>query len=171
MPSIYEETFRDLGESLSDYLKLKRCDPNYRLYFHDGDTLDLSSDLTQLRSELTRYEGDAYEQFFALQKEAHHHYEFSVQSVLRCNFEYWYNFFNLRNLWALKNLHMHWSLYDRVAHFFQSDKLRKAFTFQAMYMGMSPFDAPATYSLLQYTEFTEGKGFSEDFAISVAFDH
>lgn len=25
-----------------------------------------------------------------------------------------------------------------------------------MYMGMSPFDAPGTYSLLQYTELAEG---------------
>ena len=36
-----------------------------------------------------------------------------------------------------------------------------AFTFQNMYLGLSPYDAPATYSLLQYTELAEG-GFSRD---------
>ncbi|MDX1378727.1 MAG: phytoene desaturase family protein, partial [Anaerolineales bacterium] len=30
------------------------------------------------------------------------------------------------------------------------------FTFQNMYLGLSPYDAPATYSLLQYTELAEG---------------
>lgn len=29
-------------------------------------------------------------------------------------------------------------------------------TFSSMYMGMSPFDAPATYSLLQYAEYARG---------------
>jgi phytoene dehydrogenase-like protein len=29
-------------------------------------------------------------------------------------------------------------------------------SFATMYMGMSPFEAPGTYSLLQYTELTEG---------------
>ena len=34
--------------------------------------------------------------------------------------------------------------------------MRRVFTFASMYMGMSPFDAPGTYSLLQYTELAEG---------------
>jgi phytoene desaturase (3,4-didehydrolycopene-forming) len=34
--------------------------------------------------------------------------------------------------------------------------MRRVFTFGSMYMGMSPFDAPGTYSLLQYTELAEG---------------
>jgi phytoene desaturase (3,4-didehydrolycopene-forming) len=29
-------------------------------------------------------------------------------------------------------------------------------TFSAMYMGMSPFEAPATYTLLQYAEYAKG---------------
>lgn len=35
-------------------------------------------------------------------------------------------------------------------------RLRAAFTFQDMYIGVSPYDAPATFSLLQYTEFCDG---------------
>jgi phytoene desaturase len=31
-----------------------------------------------------------------------------------------------------------------------------AFTFQDMYMGLSPYDSPATYSLMQYTELADG---------------
>src|SRR5204863_8563582 len=33
---------------------------------------------------------------------------------------------------------------------------RLAFTFQTMYLGISPLDAPAIYALLPYTELTEG---------------
>ncbi|KAJ2994144.1 hypothetical protein HDV02_001841 [Globomyces sp. JEL0801] len=56
-----------------------------------------------------------------------------------------YNFLGL-----LKESHIHYE-----TSIIKSDLLRQAFTFQSMYMGMSPYDAPATYSLLQYTEFAD----------------
>lgn len=36
------------------------------------------------------------------------------------------------------------------------DRMRRAFSFGSMYLGSSPFDAPGTYSLLQWTETVEG---------------
>jgi phytoene desaturase (3,4-didehydrolycopene-forming) len=53
-------------------------------------------------------------------------------------------------------LHPFTSIYSRASHYFKTDRLRRVFTFASMYMGMSPFDAPGTYSLLQYTELAEG---------------
>jgi phytoene desaturase len=44
-------------------------------------------------------------------------------------------------------------------HYFRDPRLKAAFTFQNMYLGLSPFDAPATYSLLQYTELADGVWF------------
>ena len=35
-------------------------------------------------------------------------------------------------------------------------RLKTAFTFQDVYMGLSPFDAPATFSLMPYTELAHG---------------
>src|SRR4028119_1760273 len=45
--------------------------------------------------------------------------------------------------------------YRSVSKFFESDKLRQAFSLQTMYLGLSPFSAPAVYSLLPYTELAE----------------
>jgi len=49
--------------------------------------------------------------------------------------------------------------YGNIGHYFQHPQLKAAFTFQNMYLGLSPFDAPATYSLLQYTELADGVWF------------
>ncbi|KAJ3363081.1 hypothetical protein GGF31_001256 [Allomyces arbusculus] len=156
MPKIFEETFADLDERLSDHLELKRCDPNYRVHFHDGDKMHLSSDLAEMRNELERLEPGSYDKFLAFLKESHAHYGFSIQSVLRRNFEKFTDMITWDNVSSLHKLHMQNSFYGRAAAYFRSDKLRKAFTFQSMYMGMSPFDAPGTYTLLPYTEFAEG---------------
>jgi phytoene desaturase (3,4-didehydrolycopene-forming) len=53
-------------------------------------------------------------------------------------------------------LHPFESIYSRASKYFWTERLRRVFTFGSMYMGMSPFDAPGTYSLLQYTELAEG---------------
>jgi phytoene desaturase len=46
--------------------------------------------------------------------------------------------------------------HSNTSRYFKSSKLRAAFSFQNMYLGVSPYDALATYSLLQYTELAEG---------------
>jgi phytoene dehydrogenase-like protein len=35
-------------------------------------------------------------------------------------------------------------------------RLKAAFTFQDVYMGLSPFEAPATFSMMPYTELAHG---------------
>lgn len=72
---------------------------------------------------------------------------------------------NFTSLWSMLrptflvrvwSLHPFESIYGRATRYFWTERLRRVFTFGSMYMGMSPFDAPGTYSLLQYTELAEG---------------
>jgi phytoene desaturase len=49
--------------------------------------------------------------------------------------------------------------YKHVGNFFRDPRLKLAFTFQNLYMGLNPFKAPAIFSLLQYTELTDGLWF------------
>ncbi|BFZ65073.1 hypothetical protein YB2330_006236 [Saitoella coloradoensis] len=157
MPKCFEETFEDLGEKVQDWLDLRRCDPNYRVHFHDGECIELSSDLARMKTEVERFEGvDGYARFLDFVKESHYHYELSISHVLHTNFTSLSKLLKPSYLLLAFRLHILNKLYGRAAKYFWSERLRRAFTFQTMYMGMSPFDAPATYNLLQYTELAEG---------------
>src|SRR5665648_1037836 len=46
--------------------------------------------------------------------------------------------------------------YRHMARFFDSPRLRAAFTYQDVYMGLSPFSAPSTFSLTPYSELAHG---------------
>jgi phytoene desaturase len=49
------------------------------------------------------------------------------------------------------------NLYRQVSTFFQgNDKLTKAFSFHSMFLGLSPFDALAMYSLITYADLARG---------------
>ena len=110
-----------------------------------------------MKLEIEKWEGkDGFERFLDWQKEAHRHFEVSVREVLHKNFTSLLSLLRPSFLPYLFDLHPLESLYSRAAKYFWTERLRRVFTFGSMYMGMSPFDAPGTYSLLQYTELAEG---------------
>lgn len=127
------------------------------MWFGDGECFRLSSDLAAMKPEIERWEGEAgFRRYLAFLREAHDHYEISLREVLHKNFDSIWNMLRLSFLPHLLQLHPFESIYSRAARYFWSERLRRVFTFGSMYMGMSPFDAPGTYSLLQYTELAEG---------------
>ncbi|KAJ3094319.1 hypothetical protein HDU96_001743, partial [Phlyctochytrium bullatum] len=156
MPKVFEQTFSDLGEPLSAHIRLVKCEPNSRILFQDGQHLTLSTDRDVLRAELERFEPGSFDGLQGFMREAKVHYDTSVEMVLDRNYEHWWEFFTLKNLVLGLRLHVLESLWARASRWFGNERLRQAFTFQCMYMGNSPFEAPGTYSLLSYTEIAEG---------------
>ena len=158
LPKLFAEAFADLGTSLeAEGVELLKCEPNYRLWFGDGAAIELSTDVAAMKAQVERWEGpDGFERYLAFLQESHRHYELSVVHVLRKNFTSLLAMARPSFLRHLVALHPFHSVYGRAARYFRTERLRRAFTFGSMYMGMSPFDAPGTYSLLQYTELAEG---------------
>jgi phytoene desaturase len=156
MPEIWEETFAALGEKMSDHLDLKRIDPTYKVHFDDGLQLELTSNLGQMQSQLEKVDSTAFIGFLNYMAEGSKHYKMSVEKFVGRNFYNIFEYLSLKNLpllFQLKALKKH---YVNTGRFFRDERLKAAFTFQNMYLGLSPYDAPATYSLLQYTELAEG---------------
>lgn len=134
-----------------------KCEPNYNLWFSDGESFELSTDVSRMKEEVEKWEGkDGFERYLGFLQEAHRHYELSVTHVLKKNFTSLFSMARPSFLRHLLELHPFESIYSRASKYFWTERLRRVFTFGSMYMGMSPFDAPGTYSLLQYTELAEG---------------
>ena len=156
MPEVWEDTYAALGENLADHLDLQRIDPTYTVHFEDGLRLQLTSNLGVMQKQLEAVEKTAFTGFLSYIAEGSRHYKLSVEKFLGRNFRNIFEYFSLRNLpliFQLKALAKH---YANTGRFFKDERLKAIFTFQNMYLGLSPFDAPATYSLLQYTELAEG---------------
>lgn len=158
LPKMFKETFHDLDTSLEEEgVELLKCEPNYNLWFGDGEKFELSTDASVMKKEIERWEGkDGFERYLQWFGEAHRHYELSVREVLHKNFTSIFNMLRPSFLLNVFALHPFESIYSRASKYFWTERLRRVFTFGSMYMGMSPFDAPGTYSLLQYTELAEG---------------
>ena len=168
MPALYAQTFADLGERMEDHLDLRRIDPTYRLHFGDGSSLALTSDLNAMQAQLEAIEPGSFGAYLRYLAEGYRHYRLSLTHLVGRNFLSPLEFFNLKNLllvFRLKSLTKH---YDNVGNYFEDPRLKAAFTFQNMYMGLSPYQAPATYSFLQYTELADGVWFPMGGMVRVA---
>ncbi len=155
MTDTYRELFASVGRDLDDYAKLIPLDGQYRVVFGDGDSLTMRRTLPELIRELERIEPGVTPRFYRFLEDACHKYRIGRSEFVERDFEGARDFFGMRNLKLLLRTRALNNYYRSVSRFFRTDKLRQAFSLQTMYLGLSPFEAPAVYSLLPYTELAE----------------
>ncbi|HSL29911.1 MAG TPA: phytoene desaturase family protein, partial [Anaerolineales bacterium] len=156
MPLLYQSEFAALGTSLHELLEFQRVDPTYHLVFDDGSQLALTSDMKWMQDQLEAFEPGSFTGLLRYLEEGHRHYHLGVEKLVNRDFRKASDFFRLENiplLYRLKPLTNH---YRNMSMYFDDPRLKAAFTFQDVYMGLSPFEAPATFSMMPYTELAHG---------------
>ncbi len=155
MTDVYRELFAACGEDFDRWVRLIKMEPNYAVHFGDGSAMEMSSDLTKMIAELERIEPGVTSGYYRFLEDAGKKYRIGREKFVEKNFNAASDFFTTANLKLLGQLNALDKLYTHVSQFFRSDRLRQAFSMQSMYLGISPFDAPAVYTLLPYTELAE----------------
>jgi phytoene desaturase len=156
MPLVLEAEFAALGGSMREMLEPRRVDPTYRLILDDGSQLALTSDMESMYAQLEAIEPGSFQGLLRYLDEGGRHYNIALQKLLNRDFRTAGDFFTLDKaplLYQVKPLAQH---YRNMSAYFNDPRLKAAFTFQDMYMGLSPFEAPATFSMMQYTEMAHG---------------
>ena len=56
MPEVFENYYALFGNKVSDFYKLNRLDPAYRIYFTNNETIDVPASLEALKAEFEKRE-------------------------------------------------------------------------------------------------------------------
>ncbi|KAL3685310.1 hypothetical protein R1sor_003332 [Riccia sorocarpa] len=164
LPQKYRDAFAALGENMDDYVTLKRVEPAaYRVFFGEEGgvkSLDLLYDVQRMCAQLEQVEegaAAAYLRFLAYAKEA---LDKGTASFIERDFKSFWDYANLPRLLPLLK---HLSPFEllgqhraRMSTYFKSSQLQALFTFQDLYVGLTPYNAPGVFSLLAATEITDG---------------
>jgi phytoene desaturase len=156
MPRLYQSEFASLGAAMQERLDLQRVDPTYHLFFDDGSRVALTSDMKRLQEQVEAIEPGSFDGFLRYMTEGHRHYDVALERLVTRDFRTATDFLtpaNLPLLFQIKPLVNH---YRNMSAYFNDPRLKSAFTFQDVYMGLSPFEAPATFSMMPYTELAHG---------------
>jgi phytoene desaturase len=156
MPLLYEAEFHALGTSMHEQLNLQRVDPTYHLVFDDGSQLALTSDMKCMQEQLESVQPGSFQGFLRYLQEGDRHYQLVLEKLVRYDFRRLSDLLSIQTIPLLFHLKALVNHYRNMSAYFDEPRLRSAFTFQDIYMGLSPFEAPATFSMMPYTELAHG---------------
>jgi phytoene desaturase len=156
MPGLYASEFRALGVSLAERLELRPVDPTYRLVFDDGSQLSLTSDMTAMRKQLDAIEPGSFDGLERYMEAGARHYRVVAEKMVDRDFRWPIDYLRVGAMGLLARGNPLANHYRGMSAYFDAPRLKSAFTFQDLYVGLSPFEAPAILSLLSYTELAHG---------------
>ena len=156
MPDIIDDAFAAVGESITDRLELTLVTPAYRASFADGSALDVHSDPDMMAAEVERFAGRRQaDGYVRLRNWLTRLYEVEFDGFIAANFDSPLSLLTpqLARLAAMGGFRR----WDRmVRRFVTDDRLRRVFTFQALYAGVPPQRALAVYAVIAYMDTVAG---------------
>jgi phytoene desaturase len=155
MRFLLDEVFELTGRKVDDYLDIRSLDPLYRLIFGPGRELLPTRDRARMREQIERlFPGNwkGYERYMEYEARKFDR----LAPCLRVPYGDLLSYTHPRMLRALPYLDAHKNLMQHLAGFFNDETLRLAFTFQAKYLGMSPWECPGLFSMISYIEHSGG---------------
>lgn len=154
MEFFLREIFQLAGRNIDDYLDLVRLDPMYALDYGTQKLL-VTDDHAAMKTRLAQvFPGDeeGLDRFMAKEKIK---YE-KMYPCLRKDYSSPLSMLRKDLLRALPHLDLTQSIFKKLGDYFSDEKCRLSFTFQAKYLGMSPWECPAAFTILPYIEHEYG---------------
>ncbi len=156
MPDLIADAFDCLGEEMSDWLTLEPVAPLYRSFFPDGSVLDVHSDVDQMSEEIERVisaeEAAGYRRYVEFVSKL---YKYEMNDFIDRNIDSPFDLLtpDLAKLVALGGFRR---LAPKVRQYLKDPRTERIYSFQAMYAGVSPYDALAIYAVIAYMDSVAG---------------
>ena len=154
-PRVLDEIMRAAGTTLEREVELVRLDPQYRLTFGAGGSLNCTPNVSEMERQIAALAPTDAGGFARFLTENRRKLEL-MQPCLENPFHGWRDIFNARLAKLLPALQPHRSVDAYLRRFFSDPRTRLAFSFQSKYLGMSPFRCPSLFSILSFLEYEYG---------------
>jgi len=135
---------------------LTKVEPSYLVVFGDNDRLELYTNRTRMTDAIEKLEPGAFPRYESYLDSAQNNLDFGFSAFIEENPKWKYLPAFLRNLNVNMNFFPLISHHKQLEGLFDSRKLQAALSFQDLYVGLSPYEAPAVFSLLQAIELNQG---------------
>ncbi|ELZ45424.1 phytoene desaturase [Halorubrum distributum JCM 9100] len=161
MPDVFERFFGHFGRSPDEFYELERLDPHYRVFWKDGDKVDVLPDREENREIFESYEPGAGEAFDAYLEESQRTYEIGMEHFVyedRPRLRDYVDKDVLRYSWGLSLLG---KMQGHVEDYFDHPKLQQLMQYTLVFLGGSPTNTPALYNLMSHVDYNMGVYYPE----------
>ena len=155
-PEIAEEIFAALGLDAREELGLIPLDPNYRLVFGAGGSLNATTDLENMEAQIRDLCGEKNARGFRKYIEDNRTKLALSKNCLNAPWRGPLDLISRRAIRVSRVLRPWRSVSSDLASLFSDERMQLAMSFQTKYLGMSPFHAPSLFTILAYLEYEHG---------------
>lgn len=156
MPDIFERYFAEFNKKPSDYYHLTRLDPSYKVIFDTQDEISLPANMGELEKLFESIETGSSKRLAEFLAESKYKYDVGIGEFVWKPSISITEFFDFRLVSKAFSLDMFASFGKHIRKFFKSERLLKLMEFPILFLGATPQNTPALYSLMNYAEIALG---------------
>lgn len=158
MPDVFRHYYELLGESADDALDPIKLSPAYKVFFDHDAPLTITGDIAIDSQTFETIEPGAGAKLRQYVTESDEIYQMSLRHFLYSNFTHIGDLIHrdiIRRAWRLVRMSLT-SIDRHVSRYVRDRRLRQVLEYPAVFLGVSPFQAPALYSMMSALDFKEG---------------
>ncbi|HEX6915331.1 MAG TPA: phytoene desaturase family protein [Chitinophagaceae bacterium] len=150
MPGVFERFFNEFGYQVPELYQLQLLDPAFEMVFGDEDKLTVPAEYSELRALFESVEKGAASRLDRFMKEAAFKYELGIERLVYKPGLSVFEFADTSLIKGLFRLQVFSSFSRHVNAHFTDPRLRALMEFPVLFLGASPSQTPALYSLMNY---------------------
>ncbi|MDR6919862.1 oleate hydratase [Chryseobacterium sp. 2987] len=155
MPDIIEGFFSDFDCKVSDFFKLVSLDPQFEMVFSE-EKISVPEKNDEIRELFEKTEKGAGKKYDTFMQSAQFKYEVGMKDFVTKPCYNWLEFASLKIAGSALKLDLLSNFRKYVSGYFSDPKLRSLMEFPVIFLGASPQNIPALYSLMNYGGYVLG---------------
>ncbi len=156
LPDVLERFFNRFGKSASDYYKLVRVDPSYKVFYGPEDSVNIPAGKENVMKVFEKMEPGAGKMLHRYLDEAAFKYKIGVNELVYRPAKTPFEFMEWEVIKGSLKLHVFHSFHNYVRKYFKNPRLWPILEFPVIFLGATPRRAPALYSLMNHADIALG---------------
>lgn len=155
MPDIIDNFFQDFGHQASDFYELVSLNPQFEMVVTD-EVVAVPQDMKELKSLFERLEPGSGRRLDDFMQAAKYKYDVGMRDFVTKPCHTWLEFLSPKIAVSALKLDLLSNFRSYVAKYFKHPTLQALMEFPVIFLGASPKDIPALYSLMNYGGYALG---------------
>jgi len=156
MPEVFENFFNDFGKTAEDFYRLELLNPSFSIVFGKNDVMHVPADFRELTRLFDSIEIGSGEKLIKMMQDAKIKYDIAFRNILHKPGLSVKEFLDADLLKGFFNLQVFSSFSSYIRKYFTHPKLIALMEFPILFLGATPEQTPALYSLMNYAELKLG---------------
>ena len=156
MPDVFDKFFARHEKKVEDYYNLLKLDPGFSVVYGKDNTIDVPASFEELVALFENIEKGSGSRLKKFLKRAAVKYKIGMDSLVYKPSHSIFEFINLKVLIGVLYLDVFSNFRSYVKKYFSDSRLTRLMEFPVLFLGATPQNTPALYSLMNYSAFSQG---------------